>query len=357
MPGAVRLKSYIEIEGRKIGQGRPVFVIAEIGVNHDGKLAVARKMIDHAAKCGVDCIKFQTFRADEFLADRTMTYEYEVKGKKVSENMFEMFKRLELPIGWYAELFHYARKRGLIPLTSVADEQSADMAEDLGVKAFKLSSEDLINLPLVEYVVRKWKPIIFSTGMADETEMDDVLGILRKHRFTKAIFLHCVSLYPTLPEEAHLKRILYLAQKVKAPVGYSDHTVGIEACSGAVALGACVIEKHFTLNKERIGPDHFFSAEPGEMKRLVEAVRKIGKMLGDATMDQSAREVEVRKKFRRSIVAASDLSAGHVVAREDLVLKRPGNGLRGREIPRLIGWRLKKSVKKDRRIYFSMLEL
>jgi len=356
MQNSFCLNPYIELEGRKIGPGHPVFIIAEIGINHDGKLTVAKKMIDHAAKCNVDCVKFQTFRTEEFLADRTSMYDYKVRGKKVSENMFAMFKRLELPLSWYKELFHYAKKRGLILLTSVADKQSADMAEDLGIQAFKLSSEDLINLPLVEHVARKQKPLIFSTGMADEMEIEDAVEILVKCRSSKAVFLHCVSLYPTLPEEVHLKRILYLAQKLKGPVGYSDHTMGIEACLGAVAFGACVRENHFTLDKSGVGPDHFFSADPGEMTLLVQSVRKMEKMLGEVKMDQSAREVAMRKKFRRSIVAARDLHTGQVVRREDLALKRPGNGLRAREIPRLIGHQLKKSVNKDEQICLNMLK-
>ena len=355
MQNSYCLNPHIELEGHKIGKSNPVFIIAEIGINHDGQFRVAKEMIDHAAQCGVDCIKFQTFRTHEFLSDRTLMYDYVVNGKTVSENMFKMFKRLELPVGWHKELFQYVSNLGLIPLTSVADMESADMVEDLGIQAFKLSSEDLINLPLIEHIAKKHKPIIFSTGMADETEIEDVLKILRKYRSNKVIFMHCVSLYPTLPEEVHLKRMQYLASKVMGPVGYSDHTTGVEACLGAVVLGACAIEKHFTLNKNRVGPDHSFSADPNELKLLVKSVRTIEKMIGDSKPDQSDREIEMRKLFRRSIVAARDLDKGKILSIQDVSLKRPGNGLRARETPRLIGKQLKKSARKDDLIDFSML--
>lgn len=345
-----QLANDIVIEGKKIGSGHPVFIIAEIGVNHNGDKKTAKKMIEVAARCSADCVKFQTFRAEEFMADRNMVYEYEGCENIISENMFEMFKRLELPHGWHAELFDYARERGLIPLTSVADSESTDLVDRLGVSAFKLSSEDFINLPLLEYVASKGKPLLLSTGMADEDEIEEVLRILTRHELREAVFLHCTSVYPTSESEVNLLRVEALRKKTGGAVGYSDHSLGIEAILGAVALGACVIEKHFTLDRSMPGPDHAFSADPKELKNLVQSVRRMETMLGSDKLVPSPSEIEMRGQFRRSIVAAKDLPAGHILKRDDLVLKRPGTGLKANEIPQLIGKRTVRDISKDGQI-------
>lgn len=346
----------ITLEGREIGPGNKVFIIAEAGVNHNGDLEIAKKMVDAAAECGADCIKFQTFRTEEFLADRKSDYSYESRGENIKENMFEMFKRLELPPAWHKELFDRARRRGLIPLTSVADIISADLAESCGAKAFKLSSEDLINLPLVENIAARDLPIIFSTGMADEEEIRDALNILAKAKHRQAAFLHCVSLYPTPDEDANLKRITTLRAITRGVVGYSDHTLGSEAALGAVAIGASILEKHFTLDRNMPGPDHSFSADPGELKRLAENVRQLEKMLGNGAIEPSGMQLEIRKSFRRSLAAASDLPEGWVVRREDLTLKRPGTGLRARDINLILGKKLKRHVAGDEIITPDMVE-
>jgi len=349
------LKPCFELEGRKIGEGQPVFIIAEIGINHNGDLLTAKKMINAAAECGVDAVKFQTFRTEEFMADRKITYEYEVRGKRVREKMFDMFKRLELPLAWHSELFDYTRQKKLVPLTSVADGESADAMEKLDISAYKLSSEDLINLPLVEHVIKKGKPLILSTGMADEEELDDVLRSLSKYNANQVLFLHCVSLYPTPDEETHLWRIKALHKKIGGPVGYSDHTLGILATLGAVSLGACLLEKHFTLDRHMDGPDHFFSADPDEMRKLVRNVRKMEVMLGDAGLTLSNLEIDIRKQFRRSLVASRDLISGQILSREDIVLKRPGNGIHPRNLCNVLGKRISLNIKKGTLLEKAMI--
>lgn len=341
------LDGTFEIEGRAIGDGKPVFVIAEIGVNHNGDLALAKECVRSAASCGVDAVKFQTFRAEEFMADRELVYTYESGGGIVQEKMFDMFKRLELPAAWHEELFVYARAAGVVPLTSVADAASADMVAGIGAGALKLSSEDFINLPLMEHAARSGIPLLLSTGMADEEEVDDVLAILGAARCHQACFLHCVSVYPTRDEEVGLRRMRAIKEKVCGPVGYSDHSLGIEACVGAVALGACVLEKHFTLDRALPGPDHALSSDPAEMRRLVEAVRRTERMLGDGRIAPSVSERETRSQFRRSVVAARALKRGHVIGRDDLQLKRPGTGLRAREMPMLLGGVLRRDIGED----------
>ena len=347
MPHDSRLKSSFALADRQIGHGQPVFIIAEIGVNHNGDLQLAKDMVAAAAACGADCVKFQTFRADEFMADKKLIYEYESAGQRVRESMYDMFKRLELPLAWHQELFATARQLGVCPLTSVAYPLSADLVTDIGVAGYKLSSEDLINLPLVEHVAQKGKPILFSTGMSDAEEVADVVAILQKYHANEWVFLHCVSLYPTPDKEANLRRMRTLAEAVQGPVGYSDHTVGITACLGAVALGACVLEKHFTTDKNLAGPDHALSANPEEFRALVQSVRRLEAQLGSSQLAPSQTELVQRQEFRRSIVASQDLAEGHVITTDDLALKRPGYGLRARDMPSLVGKKLQHAVHKD----------
>jgi N-acetylneuraminate synthase/N,N'-diacetyllegionaminate synthase len=347
MPNA--FNEVIHIEGREIGAGRPVFVIAEIGVNHNGSLELATEMIRAAAECGVDCVKFQTFDADEFMAKRGVTYQYTSAGNAVTEDMYEMFKRLELPLDWHVELFQYARSLGLVPLTSVADPGSVAVADAAGVAAYKLSSEDFINLPLLQHVCGKGKPLLLSTGMADEEEVADALGILKNSTVKDVIFLHCVSVYPTPDDEAQLGRMVALARKTNAPVGYSDHTLGGTACIAAVALGACVIEKHFTIDKNIEGPDQALSADPGEMTAIVREIRRIEKMgFGNIrAISPSKTEMVMRPSFRRSLVAAENLPAGTIITKTHLKLQRAGvEGIRYRDIDFLLGKTLKHTITK-----------
>ncbi|WP_415518563.1 MAG: N-acetylneuraminate synthase family protein [Desulfovibrio aminophilus] len=346
----------VELEGRCIGPGRPVFVIAEIGINHNGDLDLARRSVDAAAEAGADCVKFQTFRAEEFMADRELEYEYLSAGTPVREKMYEMFKRLELPFAWHRTLFEHARSRGLVPLTSVADPLCVEAALEAGAGAFKLASEDLINLPLLDSVAARGLPLILSTGMADEEEIADALDVLRRRGADRTIFLHCVSLYPTRDEETNLRRMTALARVTGAVTGYSDHTLGSEACLAAVALGACVLEKHFTLDRSLPGPDHSLSADPWELADLVRSVRRVEAMLGGESLEIAAREREFRHAFRRSVVAARPLRRGTVLTADDLTLKRPGSGLRAREIPRLLGRVLDRDLPGDAQIAWGMLQ-
>ncbi len=333
---------------------RDPYVIAEIGVNHNGDLDLTRRSIDRAVDAGVDAVKFQTFRAEEFMADPDHIYEYESGGAKVRESMFEMFKRLELPERWYDPLRDYARERGVDFLSSSADPESVDLLVDLGVPALKVASEDLINLPLLAHVANAGLPVLLSTGMGDEVEVDRALSVLRP-KVPAILLLHCVSLYPTPDAEVNLRRMTALADRTGLPVGYSDHSRGIEAAVGAVALGARVIEKHFTLDRALPGPDHSLSADPDEMTALVRACRRVASMRGEERVSPSPGEHQARLDFRRSIVAARDLEAGTVLSTSDLALKRPGTGLHPFRMEELLGRRLLTVVARNERLTLDHL--
>ena len=328
---------------------RPPYVIAEVGVNHNGDLDLAVRSIEAAAECGADAVKFQSFSAAEFMADRELTYSYPTPEGVVTENMFGMFERLELPAPWHGVLQKACRENGVDFLSSAADTQAADLLHSLGVPAIKLSSEDMINYPLLRHVAGLGTPVLLSTGMGDQREVDDAVSLFRSAR-TPLILLHCVSLYPTPPSEANLLRMRGLAERYRVPVGYSDHTTGITASVVATTLGAKVIEKHFTLDRGLVGPDHELSADPDELRRLVSAIREVHMALGSDAIQPSNGEKDSRVLFRRSVVAAREIEAGESLHRDDLALKRPGTGLHPREMESLIGRKTKKHLNRDARI-------
>ena len=344
----LNLSSLITLNGVRVGPGEPAFIIAEIGVNHNGDLSLAKEMIDAAQDCGASCVKFQSFRTEEFMGSDVI-YEYMSNGKLVAESMVEMFKRLELPMEWHRELFEYANSKGVVPMTSVADRIIAQEVFELPADGIKLASEDLINIDLVDYVVSQKRPIIFSTGMADQEEVQDVVDILKKYDHRDVAFLHCVSVYPTPFGEANLRRMLQLRNFLGGGiVGYSDHTEGIDASVAAVAMGANIIEKHFTLDKNLEGPDHSLSSDVDEFRELIHKIRQIEEMLGSSEIAPSLTELsETRPKFRRSIVANRDINAGERIQLSDLAYRRPGKGLRPREREVIIGKTLKKLVKRN----------
>jgi N,N'-diacetyllegionaminate synthase len=346
---------HLEIEGRFIGPGHPVFIIAEIGVNHNGDMDIARRTVKAAAKAGADCVKFQSFQTEEFMADRDLVYEYENGGQKIRESMYDMFKRLEFPLDRHHEIFKFARSCGIAPLTSVADPVCMAAALGAGAGALKLASEDLINHPLLREVAKAGLPLILSTGMADEVEIQDALDILMLNQCSNVAFLHCVSLYPTHDEDANIERIKKIKRLTGSIVGYSDHTEGSEACVAAVALGAKIIEKHFTIDRSLPGPDHSLSADSAELKGIVMSVRRIEKMLGTGNIAPSKNEVRSKLSFRRSVVAARDLAAGTALSADDLILKRPGDGLHPRQLSDLYGRRLNATISKDQQMKHEIL--
>ena len=332
----------------RLGPGVPPLIIAEIGVNFNGDLDLAKKSIDTAIAAGAGAVKFQTFRADEFIADPALTYTYTSQGSAVTERAFDMFKRLELKTEWHRVLMEYASSQGSIFLSSAADPTSANLLKSIGVSALKIASEDLINAPLLQHVAVLDLPVILSTGMADEWEVDRAVEILKP--CPALLLMHCTSLYPTPPDETNLARMATLARRYGLPVGFSDHTVGSDAAAAATAMGAIVIEKHFTSDRTLPGPDHAMSADPGEMTELTERTIRISRMLGTSAISPSPGELVSRLDFRRSIVAARKILAGTVLVPADLAVKRPHTGIHPFEMDSLIGKTVQRNLAPDEQI-------
>jgi len=313
-----------------------VYIIAEIGTNHNGSLDLARKTIKSAAKSGVDAVKFQSFKTEEFMANKKLKHNYKTSKGIKSENMYKMFERLEFKKEWYLKLSKLCRNLGIDFLSSAADIDSAKILKSINSKAIKIASEDIINYPLLKKISKLNKRVILSTGMADQKEVEKAVLILKSIK-KKLTLLHCVSLYPTPEDKINLNRILALKERYKLPVGFSDHTIGINASLAAVVLGACVIEKHFTLDKKLPGPDHMLSSDPPELTKLVNNIRQIEKMIGSKEIRPTSEEIKMRQKFRRSIVANQIIKKGTKIISKMLSLKRPGTGIHPMYLNKIIG--------------------
>lgn len=334
----------VKIESRIVGDGQPCFVMAEIGINHNGDEALAHRMIDAIAEAGADCVKFQTFSAKEFMNGPDQQFDYVSQGKAVRESMLDMFKRYELAAETFERLFAHAREKGLVPLSTPTDIQAVELLDRIGIGAFKIGSDDLVYTPFLEQVARKGRPVIISTGMADAMDIDRAVETLTAAGNDRLVILHCVSVYPTPDADVNLRRIESLRAQYPYPIGFSDHSAGITAALGSVALGGCVIEKHFTLDRNLPGPDHHFSADLAELTALVRELRRLEAHFGSARLHPARGEPEMAKIARRSIVFKRDLPAGHCVTDDDLGYRRPGNGLMPYERHRLLGRRLKNDV-------------
>lgn len=322
------------------------YIIAEIGNNHNGKYSLAKKSIIAAANCGANAVKFQSYSSEEFMSNKNLIYKYKTFRGVKKEKMYKMFQRLEFKKEWYIPLFSLCKKLKIDFLSSAADILSINILKKIGCKTIKLASEDIINYPLLKYLSKKKIHVILSTGMADENEIKAALKILGK---CKVSLLHCVSLYPTEEKELNLNRMLQL-KKFGKVVGFSDHSVGERAPLTAVAMGAKIIEKHFTLSKKLIGPDHLVSMDPKNFKNLINSVRKCEIMLGDGKITPDKKEYSMRKKFRRSIVAKTDIKKGQKILKSMIALKRPGTGLHPKYLDKVIGKIAKKKFLKNMQI-------
>ena len=333
----------IQVENKLIGPGQPVFVIAEAGVNHNGDLKLARALIDVAVDAGADAVKFQTFRADRLATPDAPKAEYQLQTTGDAESQFEMLRRLELSADAHRELHSYCHERGIIFLSTPFDEEAVDLLEELGVPAFKISSGDLTNSPLLEYVAGKGKPVILSTGMSELSELIEAVSVLNTAGCENTVLLHCVSNYPADPAEVNLRAMQTMRSAFDLPVGFSDHTEGIDVALAAVALGACVIEKHFTMDRTLPGPDHRASLEPAELRDLVRSIRRVETALGNGRKVPTVSELETAKVARRSLVAARDIPAGATLERDMVVMRRPGTGMS----PAMLNTLLHRQVKRD----------
>jgi len=334
----------MKIGDKLIGEGQPCFIIAEAGVNHNGDVNMAKNLIDVAKKCGADAVKFQTFKAEELVVRGAEKAEYQKRNTRKEESQFDMLNRLELSEEAHFELKGYADKQGIIFLSTPFDKGSVDLLVGLGVSAIKVSSADITNFPLLSHIASKKLPIILSTGMSTLLEITEAILVMRGWA-NQLILLHCVSNYPTGVEDINLKVLGTLKHVFDLPVGLSDHSLGITIPVASVALGACVIEKHFTLDRNLAGVDHVASLEPKELKAMVESIRDVEKAMGDGVKRVSAEEEENKKAVRRSIVALTDIPKGMIITEEMLAIKRPGTGLEPKFLSRVIGRRAKVDIK------------
>jgi N,N'-diacetyllegionaminate synthase len=345
----------IRIGDRLIAGGQPCFLVAEIGINHNGDIELAKKIIDAAVDAGADAVKFQNYRTEDFISDKSLTYKYISQGKTVVESQYEMFKRCELTTESLRDLKAYCDRR-LISFHSTPTSEAGirDLVE-IGTPVLKNGSDYLTHLPLIRQMGQTGLPTVLSTGMATLAEIDDALRTFYETGNNQLILLHCTSSYPTPPKDVHLRKIPALSSVFGCLVGFSDHTEGITGAVGAVTLGACWIEKHFTLDKNLPGPDHHFSSDPVEFRDLVTAVRKTEKYLGNSRVEPTSSEIQGRQNFRLSCVAAHSLPAGHLLTQDDIVFQRPGTGVPPVHSYLLVGRTLKHALPANKVIELSNL--
>ena len=305
----------------------PCFIIAEAGVNHNGDLEVAKQLVHAAAVAGADAVKFQTFQAKHLVTTDAPQAEYQAQNSGKTESQFDMLKRLELPLEAFAELQRCCQQEGILFMSTAFDEESADYLAALGMPIFKIPSGELTNLPLLRHIAAYKRPMIVSTGMGTLGEVLEAVETLRMAGNDDITVLHCVSNYPASPESVNLRAMDVMHRALNVPIGYSDHTMGIEASVFAVAAGAKVIEKHFTLDCEMPGPDHKASLEPAYLAEMVRSIRRVEVLLGSGLKQPSEAELAVAKIVRRSVVAQTPIAAGTVISESMLVLRRPGTGI------------------------------
>ncbi|MCK6615662.1 MAG: N-acetylneuraminate synthase [Ignavibacteriaceae bacterium] len=308
---------------------RHVFIIAEAGVNHNGSLDIAFKLIDAAKEAGADAIKFQSFKADSLVTKTALKAAYQEKSTDIKESQYEMIKRLELSESDHKVLISYCRQKEIDFLSSPFDLQSIDLLSNLNLNVFKVPSGEITNLPYLRKIGKLKKAVLLSTGMSTLCEIESALEILISGGTDKnnITILHCNTEYPTPMEDVNLNAMLTIKDAFKVKVGYSDHTAGLEIAIAAIALGASVIEKHFTLDQKMDGPDHKASIEPEEFKRMVLAIRNLESAMGDGIKKPSKSEMKNIKIARKSIIAAKDIAEGEFFTEENLCIKRPGTGL------------------------------
>ena len=304
-----------------------VFVIAEAGVNHNGSLDLALQLVDAAKASGADAVKFQTFRADLLATRSAHKAAYQERTTANTESQFQMLQRLELDAAAHQRLIEHCSQIGIQFLSSPFDAQSADLLAAMNVPLFKVPSGEITNLPFLEHIASKGRPVILSTGMSTLGEVEEAVHVLKAAGATELTLLHCVTEYPAPFGQINLRAMQTLKIAFGLPVGYSDHTPGLEIAIAAVALGAEVIEKHFTLDRSLPGPDHAASLEPGELQQMVNAIRHVEVALGDGIKGPAPCELPNISVARKSLVAARDLPAGHRLVAGDLDIKRPGSGL------------------------------
>ncbi len=330
---------------RLVGDGLPPFILAEAGINHNGDLERALAMISAAKTAGADAVKFQTFKADGFVGNRAQTFTYRSRGKTVTEPQYDLFKRLELPDDAWRALKRRCEKEGILFLSTPQNRSDLDLLLSVGIPAIKVGSDDFTNLPLLKDYASERLPMIVSCGMADLAE---IRASLKAVNAASAVLLLCTSQYPTPPKDVNLRKLVALRREFpKLVLGFSDHTQGAVAASAAVALGACVFEKHFTLDHDLPGPDHWFAEDPRGLAAWVAAIRTAHQALGSDALRPTAAEQKMKILARRSIVALADIRKGERLDEKKLGLRRPGGGLPPAAWERVLGKTARRDIEAE----------
>lgn len=326
-----------------------VFVIAEAGVNHNGSLDLARRLVDVAAEAGADAVKFQTFKADKLVSKGAQKADYQKQTTSAEESQYAMIKKLELDEAAHRELIRYCHEKQIMFLSTPFDHDSIDMLNNFGMLIFKIPSGEITNLPYLRHIGSLGKEVILSTGMATLGEIEDALDVLIQAGTSKEkiTVLHATTEYPCPIDEVNLRAMSTIFHAFGIRVGYSDHTQGIEVPVAAVALGACVIEKHFTLDRTMEGPDHKASLEPHELKEMVRSIRRVSQALGDGMKRPSKSEQRNIAVARKSIVAARQIKVGEMFSEDNITIKRPGNGINPMRWDEVLGQVAQKDYRED----------
>ncbi len=340
-----------QIDGRVIGNDTPPYCIAEVGINHNGDLAIAKRMIDAAKEAGADAVKFQTFKAEEFCGDPEQTFTYQSQGKQITESMLEMFRRYEFPLDSWSEIKAYCASVGITFFSTPQNPSDLDLLLKIGVPALKIGSDDFTNLPLIRRYIETRLPLILSCGMSDLAEVHQALEAASWFDGYPVALMLCTSQYPTPPKDVNIAKLTTLQQAFPGlMVGFSDHTQGALAASLAVARGARVFEKHFTLDKELPGPDHWFSEDPEGLAEWIAHIRTADVLLGSPLVRPTHAEQEMRLVARRSVVALRDIALGETLDSANTGLRRPGGGLSPDMIRNVMGLTATRDIKKGERL-------
>jgi N-acetylneuraminate synthase len=346
----------LDLGGRPVGPCEPPYIIAEIGSNHNGDMNLCRRMIDSAKSCGADAVKFQSWSKSTLISkaeyERNISYSDK---KKHFGSLEKMVEKYQLTPTQHRETAEYCRDRDIAFLSSCFSPAEVDLLDELNAPAFKIASMDINNLPLLQYVARRKRAVILSTGMATLGEIEQAVQILRNEGSGPVALLHCISIYPPLMEDIHLRNILSLHSVFDLPVGFSDHSIGTSIPLAAIALGACIIEKHFTLNKDLPGWDHAISADPAELTVIAREGRNVFTALGNTVRTVNAAEMEKRKIFRRRAVLSRPVRSGQVINDDDLKFLRPGTGIDPDQVRYVVGRTVKFDLEADHELEWSDL--
>jgi N-acetylneuraminate synthase/N,N'-diacetyllegionaminate synthase len=341
---------------RRIGHEQPTFVIAEAGVNHNGDVEMAERLVDAASAAGADAVKFQTWVTEKLVLPEAAMAEYQARNTGERESQFAMLKRLELSYSDFRRLKAYCDQRGICFLSTPDEEGSADFLESLNVPGFKIGSGELTNLPYLAHLATKKRPLILSTGMGDLDEVRAAVDTIRANGDPPLAVLHCVSNYPTEAADCNLDAMATLRAALDVPVGFSDHTIGLAVPLAAVALGACIIEKHLTLDLGLPGPDHVVSATPDDLRAMIHGIRSVEAARGDGVKAPRESELGTRRLVRKSLVAQAVVPAGAPLESRMLCAMRPATGISPAELTRVVGRRARRTIEKGEILSWEMLE-